>query len=40
MNEIGEEFRKVKRSKVKLERLDEKIGNLKFFDPVCGCENF
>ena len=40
MNELWEEFKKTRRSKVKLERLHEKIGNLKFFDSACGCGNF
>lgn len=34
------EFEKSKNNRNKLERFHEKIGNLKFFDPACGCGNF
>ena len=40
MNELWDEFRKSKRSKTKLQGLHDKIGELKFFDPACGCGNF
>lgn len=40
LNDLWIEFDKSKRSKVKLERLHDKIGKLKFLDPACGCGNF
>ena len=40
MNDLWEEFRKAKKNYKKLELLREKMGELKFFDPACGCGNF
>ena len=40
MNNLWDEFNKVRRSKKRLQQLHEKIGELKFFDPACGCGNF
>ena len=40
MDELWLEFEKSKRSNRKLRNLHEKIGELKFFDPACGCGNF
>lgn len=40
MNDLWEEFRKAKKNYKKLEILREKMGELKFFDPACGCGNF
>lgn len=40
MNDLWEEFHKSKRNFKRLERLWKKIGELKFFDPACGCGNF
>lgn len=40
LNELWEEFYKAKNNKNKLKLLHEKIGNLKFLDPACGCGNF
>lgn len=40
LNDLWEEFYKAKDNKNKLRLLHEKIGNLKFLDPACGCGNF
>ena len=40
LNDLWEEFYKAKNNKNKLRLLHEKIGNLKFLDPACGCGNF
>lgn len=40
MNDLWEEFYKSKKNYKDLELLREKIGNLKFLDPACGCGNF
>ncbi|WP_259652940.1 class I SAM-dependent DNA methyltransferase [Bacillus paranthracis] len=40
LDELRKEFESVKGSKKKLEIFHEKIANLKFFDPACGCGNF
>lgn len=40
LNDLWEEFYASKNNKNKLKLLHEKIGNLKFFDPACGCGNF
>ena len=40
LNELWEEFYKAKNNKNRLKLLHEKIGNLKFLDPACGCGNF
>lgn len=40
LNDLWDEFYKAKNNKNKLRLLHEKIGNLKFLDPACGCGNF
>jgi hypothetical protein len=40
LDELWEEFEKVKHNRNKLEEFHNKIANLKFFDPACGCGNF
>ena len=40
LDELREEFEKVKTNKNKLKELHQKISALKFLDPACGCGNF
>lgn len=40
LDELYEEFEKVKNNKNKLREFHEKIAKLKFLDPACGCGNF
>ncbi|HVA97730.1 MAG TPA: DNA methyltransferase, partial [Bacteroidia bacterium] len=40
LDELHQEFDKVKYDEKKLSALHIKIGKLKFFDPACGCGNF
>lgn len=40
LDELHEEFEKIKTNKKKLEEFHKKIANLKFLDPACGCGNF
>ena len=40
LNELWEEFYKARNNKNRLKLLHEKIGNMKFLDPACGCGNF
>ncbi|MCK5295175.1 MAG: class I SAM-dependent DNA methyltransferase, partial [Arcobacteraceae bacterium] len=40
LDELHEEFEKVKTSKKKLQELINRISNLKIFDPACGSGNF
>lgn len=40
LDELHEEFRKVKSNKNKLREFHQKLGSLKFLDPACGCGNF
>ncbi len=40
LDELHEEFEKVKTSKKKLQNLITRISNLKIFDPACGSGNF
>jgi hypothetical protein len=40
VDDLEKEFILVKNSKVKLQRFHEKISQLKFLDPACGCGNF
>lgn len=40
LDELWEEFHKVKNSKPKLLEFHTKLGRLKFLDPACGCGNF
>jgi hypothetical protein len=40
LEELWEEFNKIKTNKKKLEHFHEKLATLKFLDPACGCGNF
>jgi type II restriction/modification system DNA methylase subunit YeeA len=40
MDELLSEFEKIKQQKKKLAEFHERLGNLKFLDPACGCGNF
>ena len=40
LDELKAEFKKVKSNKNKLAAFHQKLGNLKFLDPACGCGNF
>lgn len=40
LDELKEEFEKIKRNKNKLKEFHQKLGQLKFLDPACGCGNF
>ena len=40
MDELWDEFEKVKTSPVLLDTFHKKIASLKFLDPACGCGNF
>ena len=40
LEELYEEFKKIKNNRKKLEGFHDKIAELKFFDPACGCGNF
>ena len=40
LNNLWEEYYQAKSNKNRLRLLHEKIGNLKFLDPACGCGNF
>jgi hypothetical protein len=40
LDDIREEFDKVKGDKRRLKAFHEKLGKLTFFDPACGCGNF
>ncbi|WP_372779195.1 class I SAM-dependent DNA methyltransferase [Litorivivens sp.] len=40
MDELWEEFEKIKTQTKKLQAFHEKLGSLHFFDPACGCGNF
>ena len=40
LDDLREEFVKVKRDKRKLKTFHEKLGKLTFLDPACGCGNF
>lgn len=40
LDELQAEFQKVKTNKNKLKEFHQKLGNLKFLDPACGCGNF
>ena len=40
LDELLDEFEKVKLNSKKLNQFHEKISRLKFFDPACGCGNF
>ncbi len=40
LDELWEEFNRVKGSKPKLEAFHQKLAGLRFLDPACGCGNF
>jgi len=40
LDELLEEFERVKANKTKLAAFHEKLAGLRFFDPACGCGNF
>ncbi len=40
LDELQEEFTKIKQNKKKLVEFHQKLGTLKFLDPACGCGNF
>ena len=40
LGELYEEFEKGKGNAKRLEFFHQKIGNLRFLDPACGCGNF
>ena len=40
LDELKEEFAKVKSNKNRLRDFHQKLGKLKFLDPACGCGNF
>lgn len=40
LDELQEEFEKIKSNKKKLVEFHQKLGTLKFLDPACGCGNF
>ncbi|MDC1361940.1 class I SAM-dependent DNA methyltransferase [Crocinitomicaceae bacterium] len=40
LDELYNEFKKVKSNKNKLKEFHQKLGTLKFLDPACGCGNF
>lgn len=40
LDELWEEFEKVKGNKNRLREFHEKLSSLKFLDPACGCGNF
>ena len=40
LDELYEEFEASKNNKKKLEHFHDKLSNLKFLDPACGCGNF
>lgn len=40
LDELHEEFKKIKSNKNKLREFHQKLGSLRFLDPACGCGNF
>ncbi len=40
IDDLWDEFHRIKSQKTKLRAFHEKLGNLNFFDPACGCGNF
>lgn len=40
LDELQDEFSKIKQNKKKLVEFHQKLGTLKFLDPACGCGNF
>ena len=40
LDDLREEFQRVRKNKAELRRFHEKLGRLRFLDPACGCGNF
>ncbi|MGB2974501.1 MAG: DNA methyltransferase, partial [Phycisphaerae bacterium] len=40
LDDLREEFERVKKNKAELRRFHKKLGRLQFLDPACGCGNF
>lgn len=40
LDELREEFGRIKRNKAELRRFHQKLSRLRFLDPACGCGNF
>lgn len=40
LDDLEEEFEKIKNNKAKLAEFQQKLGSLHFLDPACGCGNF
>jgi len=40
LNELKDEFKKIKTNKRRLKEFHQKLGTLSFLDPACGCGNF
>ena len=40
LDDLWEEFERIKGNRKKLEKFHEKLATLTFFDPACGCGNF
>jgi len=40
LDELRDEFEKIRRDKNKLKKFHERISRLRFLDPACGCGNF
>ncbi len=40
LDDLWEEFKRVKKNKPELRRFHQKIAKLRFLDPACGCGNF
>lgn len=40
LDDLWNEFHKAKNSKTRLQQLHDRIAQMKFFDPACGCGNF
>jgi len=40
LDELREEFQRIRKNKGELRRFHQKLGTLRFLDPACGCGNF
>jgi hypothetical protein len=40
LDELRDEFERIRKSKSRLRQLHDKLGRLRFLDPACGCGNF